>query len=229
MPSMARSMSRTLRNRAAQVPGAHAAVRNKRSATSGAAALSLRDVRKNLNLTQTDVARRLKKGQDVVSRIEQRNDLLLSTLNDYVRSLGGELELVCRFHDRPAVRIVIESQGKAVEADIGKNTKAGIPSSIAKLRQPIGLLCDRHAVRELSLFGSILREDFDPASSDLDVAVSFGPPYGESLARQYFDFKQDLEQLVGRPVDLIELDAMPDTRLKRIIESTKVRVYAAPG
>ncbi len=67
--------------------------------------LSLRDLRKKLDFTQVDVARRLKKGQDVVSRIEQRGDLLLSTLNDYIHSLGGELELVCRFKDRPAVRI----------------------------------------------------------------------------------------------------------------------------
>lgn len=67
--------------------------------------LSLREIRKTLNLTQEDVARRLKKGQDMVSRIEQRRDLLLSTLNEYVHSIGGELELVCRFKDRPAVRI----------------------------------------------------------------------------------------------------------------------------
>jgi transcriptional regulator with XRE-family HTH domain len=67
--------------------------------------LSLRELRKKLDLTQTDVARRLKKGQEVVSRIEQREDLLLSTLQGYVESLGGELELVCRFRDRASVRL----------------------------------------------------------------------------------------------------------------------------
>ena len=56
-------------------------------------------------MTQTDVASALGKRQDEVSRIEQRGDLLLSTLNDYVRSLGGELELVCTFKDRNPVRI----------------------------------------------------------------------------------------------------------------------------
>ena len=67
--------------------------------------LSLRDLRKALNLTQSDMAKRLKKGQDMVSRIEQRDDLLLSTLQGYVKSLGGELELVCRFKNRAAVRV----------------------------------------------------------------------------------------------------------------------------
>jgi len=57
--------------------------------------------------------------------------------------------------------------------------------------------------------------------------VKFGPPTSNSLARQYFDFKQALERLLLRPVDLVELEAMPDTRLKRIIEQTKVPIYAA--
>jgi predicted nucleotidyltransferase len=47
------------------------------------------------------------------------------------------------------------------------------------------------------------------------------------LARQYFDFQQALEHLLSRPVDLVEFEAMPDSRLKRIIEHTKVPIYAA--
>lgn len=66
---------------------------------------SLRELRKALNLTQVDVAKRLGKGQEAVSRIEQREDLLLSTLSAYVASLGGELELICRFKNRAPVRI----------------------------------------------------------------------------------------------------------------------------
>src|SRR5256885_12415361 len=41
-----------------------------------------------------------------------------------------------------------------------------------------------------SLFGSALRDDFDPATSDLDVTVQFGKPRGRSPERQYFDFKK---------------------------------------
>jgi predicted nucleotidyltransferase len=49
---------------------------------------------------------------------------------------------------------------------------------------------------------------------------------GASNTRQYFDFKAALEQLFGRRVDLVELDAMRDSRLKRIIERSQVEVYA---
>ena len=222
-------MTRTMQPPVGRLRATQRTPRKNRALTTIGDALSLREVRKNLNLTQTDVARRLKKGQDVVSRIEQRGDLLLSTLNDYVHALGGELELVCRLKDRPTVRIAVAMKVGAIEADTGKSSMPGVPPSIAKLREPIKLLCEQHGVRELSLFGSILRSDFDHVSSDVDAAVLFGPPRGESMARQYLDFKQDLERLFGRQVDLIELDAMPDTRLKSIIECTKMRVYAATG
>jgi predicted nucleotidyltransferase len=105
---------------------------------------------------------------------------------------------------------------------------AGIlPALIERRRRPIAQLCERYGVRELALFGSILRSDFDPTSSDVDAAVKFGPPANDSFARQYFDFKAALEHLLMRPVDLVELEAMPDTRLKRIIEHTMVPIYAA--
>ena len=102
-----------------------------------------------------------------------------------------------------------------------------VPALIERRRADIALLCERYGVRELALFGSILRSDFDLTSSDVDAAVKFGPPADDSLAHQYFDFKTALERLLLRPVDLVELEAMPDTRLKRIIERTKVPIYAA--
>ena len=86
-------------------------------------------------------------------------------------------------------------------------------------------LCDRFGVERLSAFGSILRDDFEPTSSDLDLAVDFGPPLTDSPARQYFDLKAELERLFGRPVDLVELAALPDGRLKRAIDRSKVTIY----
>lgn len=67
--------------------------------------LSLQELRKAMTVTQVQVAKSLGKRQDEVSRIEQRGDLLLSTLRDYIQSLGGELELLCTFKDRGSVRI----------------------------------------------------------------------------------------------------------------------------
>jgi antitoxin ParD1/3/4 len=102
-----------------------------------------------------------------------------------------------------------------------------VPRFITERRESIKSLCERYGVRELALFGSSLRPDFDPTSSDVDVAVVFGPPPGDSLADQYFGFKEKFEELMGRPVDLVEIASMPETRLKRVIERSKVPIHAA--
>lgn len=103
-------------------------------------------------------------------------------------------------------------------------------SLIENSRPQIAALCRKYGVRRLEVFGSLLREDFDArGNSDVDVVVEFDPEFSGSPLRRYFDLKRDLESLFGRAVDIVEIDAMPDTRLKRIIERTKVPVYAAPG
>jgi predicted nucleotidyltransferase len=118
-------------------------------------------------------------------------------------------------------------EARSIGSPVEKHAARIVPAMIERRRGEIAQLCERYGVRELALFGSILRSDFDPTSSDVDAAVKFGPPADDSLARQYFDFKSALEHLLSRPVDLVELEAMPDTRLKRIIEHTKVPIYAA--
>lgn len=65
--------------------------------------LTLRDLRKAHDLTQERMAELLDIGQDSVSRLEKRSDLLLSTLRSYVSAMGGTLDLVARFPDRPSV------------------------------------------------------------------------------------------------------------------------------
>lgn len=64
---------------------------------------SLRDLRHALELTQEEIAETLGIGQESVSRLEKRSDLLLSTLRNYVQAMGGELRLVAEFPDRPPV------------------------------------------------------------------------------------------------------------------------------
>jgi len=95
--------------------------------------------------------------------------------------------------------------------------------------QEIAELAHRHGVHRLEVFGSILRDDFDESSSDVDIVVEFEPRTGGGGFRQYFDFKAKLEALLGRRVDLVELGAMENTRLKRIIERSKMPIYAAPA
>lgn len=88
-------------------------------------------------------------------------------------------------------------------------------------------MCKAHGVNRLDLFGSALGEGFDADRSDVDVVVEFSPAEGRSGLHRYFDLKQGLEDMLKRPVDLVELHAMPDTRLKRIIQRSKVALYAA--
>lgn len=65
--------------------------------------MTMRDLRNARELTQKAVAKKLGISQDNVSRLESRSDVLLSTLRDYVHSLGGELSIVAEFPDRPPV------------------------------------------------------------------------------------------------------------------------------
>ncbi len=67
--------------------------------------MSLQDLRKALGKTQTAIAKRLKVGQDAVSKLEARSDMYISTLRKALKAMGGELELVARFPGRPPVRL----------------------------------------------------------------------------------------------------------------------------
>jgi len=87
-------------------------------------------------------------------------------------------------------------------------------------------LCRRYAVKELSVFGSALREDFGP-HSDIDLAVVFSRNGIEGSFDQYFDFKADLEQLLGRPVDLVCTASVRNKILRHELDRTKRLIYAA--
>ena len=67
-------------------------------------------------------------------------------------------------------------------------------------RPPLAAFCRRHHIRRLSLFGSVLRDDFRP-DSDVDVLVEFEPGHIPGLA--FIDIQNELSALLGRPVDLL--------------------------
>jgi len=66
---------------------------------------TLRGLRKTAKWTQEELASSLGVGQDAISRLEQRGDMLVSTLKRYVEAMGGKLDLVARFPNRPPVMI----------------------------------------------------------------------------------------------------------------------------
>jgi predicted nucleotidyltransferase len=78
---------------------------------------------------------------------------------------------------------------------------------IEQHRQELNQLCKRYDVRQLELFGSGARNDFDPASSDLDFLVAFRRDGTMSPADRYLRLLGDLEALFGRKVDLVEVSA----------------------
>jgi predicted nucleotidyltransferase len=95
---------------------------------------------------------------------------------------------------------------------------------IAIPQKKIGEFCRRWKVVEFSLFGSVLREDFRP-DSDVDVLVTFAPDARVSL----FDLVQmqiELESVFGRPVDVVEKDALRNPFRKREILNSAQVVYA---
>jgi predicted nucleotidyltransferase/predicted XRE-type DNA-binding protein len=106
-----------------------------------------------------------------------------------------------------------------------RDGRFAVPESLVMHLKPLRALCRRFNVRRLCVFGSVLRPDFDPKRSDIDLTVDFGRSPSHGPVEQYFSFKESLERLLGREIDLIEIHAMPDSRLKRIIERTEVPVY----
>lgn len=79
-------------------------------------------------------------------------------------------------------------------------------------RDEIARLC-RHAVRRLAVFGSAARgSDFDPDRSDTDFLVEFEPATGLAALERHLGLADDLEHLLGRPVDLVDRDAIVASR-----------------
>ena len=80
---------------------------------------TLKDLRHAAQQTQEQMASALGVRQDTISRLEKRSDMLLSTMRHYVESMGGKLELVAKFPDRPSV--VIDHLG----GEVTLNKRAG--------------------------------------------------------------------------------------------------------
>jgi predicted nucleotidyltransferase len=97
--------------------------------------------------------------------------------------------------------------------------------SIAELpikidREKVAAFCRARGIRKLSLFGSVLREDFDPGRSDVDVLAEFEPGALEGVGFRYFGYGEELAAILGRKVDFC-------SRLNPYVEGS-VRREAVP-
>ena len=100
-------------------------------------------------------------------------------------------------------------------------------ADISSRRDELREVCHRFHVRRLELFGSAARDDFDPARSDLDFLVEFQPMPPGAYADAFFGLKELLEQLFGRPVDLVAAAAIRNPYLRESVDRAKTLLYAA--
>ncbi|MCX7154334.1 MAG: nucleotidyltransferase domain-containing protein [Proteobacteria bacterium] len=93
-------------------------------------------------------------------------------------------------------------------------------------RPAVNDLCRRTHVRRLDAFGSVVRGDFNPATSDLDFLVEFEALDPTDYANAYFELKEGLEALFARPVDLVTGDSVVNPYFKASVEGARQPVYA---
>lgn len=99
---------------------------------------------------------------------------------------------------------------------------ARIPIPYDKIEE----FCRRWNIKRFELFGSVLRDNFDPNRSDVDVMVTFAP--GFVLGWHFFGLPDELERLFGRPVDLStrrSVEQSPNRFRKRAILDGAQTVY----
>ena len=88
----------------------------------------------------------------------------------------------------------------------------------------IKMLCEKHKVSKLFVFGSVLTEKFSK-TSDIDLIVDFSEIDLYNYADNYFDLKKSLENLFMREVDLLEDQAIKNPYLRQSIDSSKKLIY----
>ena len=86
--------------------------------------------------------------------------------------------------------------------------------------------CKEHKIETLYAFGSVVSDSFSE-KSDVDLLVIFGQGYEFGAFAQYFDFKEKLETILDRPVDLVCYQAIRNTVFKHEVDTTKKLLYAA--
>jgi len=98
----------------------------------------------------------------------------------------------------------------------------------ARIRLPLDSIesfCRKWQIREMSLFGSVLRDDFTP-DSDVDVLVTFEPKAHWSLW-DFIDLRDELSQLFQREVDVVSERGLRNPFRRHEILGSRQVVYAA--
>ncbi|MCY7409353.1 MAG: nucleotidyltransferase domain-containing protein [Chitinophagales bacterium] len=97
-------------------------------------------------------------------------------------------------------------------------------NTLQKYRNPINQLCRQFKVKKLYAFGSVVNDNFRE-DSDIVMLVDFDVMKEEDYADNYFDLKFSLEDLLHRPVDLLEEKAVHNPYLRKAIDLQKELIY----
>lgn len=95
---------------------------------------------------------------------------------------------------------------------------------IVKNIDSLNKACQEYNVSELYIFGSVLTNDFS-RKSDIDFLVTFGTVEPHDYFDNFVDFKDTLENIYKRKIDLVESQAIKNPILKRSIDRNKKLVY----
>lgn len=98
-------------------------------------------------------------------------------------------------------------------------------------REEIGALCRRYGVERLEVFGSAATEEFDEETSDVDFVVLFSDDVRRSsgYADVYLDLAWDLEDLLGRDVDLVTEQSISNPYFRMSVNDSRELVYHQRG
>jgi predicted nucleotidyltransferase len=99
--------------------------------------------------------------------------------------------------------------------------------AIDQYKEDISIICKRYRVSKLDVFGSAARkDDFNATSSDADFLIEFAPEVKVGLG-ELIGIKTELENLLGRNVDLLEPEAIVNPYVLKSIKGNRESVYAA--
>lgn len=100
-------------------------------------------------------------------------------------------------------------------------------ADIRRRQAELDEICRNHSVARLELFGSAVRAEPLAPESDLDFLVEFQPSPNGGYADAFFGFKEALEALFERPVDLVVPSAIRNPYFREAVEETRALVYPA--
>jgi predicted nucleotidyltransferase len=89
-------------------------------------------------------------------------------------------------------------------------------------RDRVVAFCRERGIVRLSVFGSVLRDDFDPAHSDIDVLADFKPEATRGVGFRFFGYGDELAEILSGKVDLC---SRLDPSLEPTVRREAVTIY----